>query len=57
LKKINDFHENIIKRALGIALQFGITNFIARHPDDIASYGQVIRQRIFHKKKPAADDH
>lgn len=49
--------KNIIKRMLGIVLQFGVTNFIARHPDDVAYFGQVLRQRIFHKKKSAADNH
>ncbi len=48
--------KNILKRLLGIALQYGITNFIVRHPDDIAAYGQVLRQRIFHKKRPASDN-
>jgi hypothetical protein len=47
--------KNIFKRMLGIAFQFGVTNLIARHPDDIASYGQVLLQRFFHKKKPLAD--
>jgi hypothetical protein len=48
--------KNIIKRILGIALQFGVTNFIARHPDDIASYGQVLQQRIFSQKKSTTDN-
>jgi hypothetical protein len=47
--------KNILKRMLGIALQFGVTNLIARHPADIASYGHVLLERLFHKKKPAAD--
>lgn len=47
--------KNILKRSLGIALQFGVTNLIARHPDDIASYAQSLLERLFHKKKPAAD--
>jgi hypothetical protein len=48
--------KNIIKRILGIALQFGVTNFIARHPDDIASYGQVLQKRIFSQKKSTTDN-
>lgn len=47
--------KNILKRALGFALQFGVTNLIARHPDDITSYGQGLLNRIFHKSKPTAD--
>jgi hypothetical protein len=47
--------KNIFKRMLGIALQFGVTNIIARHPDDIASYGQVLLERFIHKKKPPVD--
>lgn len=48
--------KNIFKRMLGIAWQFGVTNFIARHPDDIASYGQILLHRIFNKKKPTIDN-
>jgi len=47
--------KNIFKRMLGIAFQFGVTNVIARHPDNIASYGKVLLQRIFNKNKPAAN--
>lgn len=48
--------KNILKRMLGVALQFGVTNIIARHTHDIASYGQVILQRIFRKKETAANN-
>ncbi len=47
--------KNIFKRSLGIALQFGVTNLIARHPNDIASYAQGLLERLFHKKKPPVD--
>lgn len=47
--------KSILKRTLGIALQFGVTNLISRHPGDIVSFGQGLLQRLFHKKKPAAD--
>jgi hypothetical protein len=47
--------KNILKRSLGIALQFGITNLIARHPDDIMSFGQGLIERLFYQKKAAAE--
>lgn len=47
--------KNILKRMLGFALQFGVTSIIARHPGDIASFGQGLLERLFHKTKPTAD--
>lgn len=47
--------KSIIKRTLGIALQFGVTNLISRHPNDILSFGQGLLERLFHKKKPTVD--
>lgn len=47
--------KSILKRSLGLALQFGVTNLISRHPDDLLSFGQGLIERLFYKKKAAAD--
>ncbi len=42
---------NIFKRLLGSVLQFGVTNVVSKHPEDIKSIGQLILQYIFRKKE------
>ncbi len=42
---------NVITRVLGTLVQFGVTNFIARHPEKIKILGIHILQRIFQKSK------
>lgn len=38
------------KKLLGSVLQFGVTNFIAQHPDAIKWVGQFIMERFFYKR-------
>lgn len=39
------------KRFLGIILQLGVTNLIAKHPETVKSIGQFVSQHIFQKEK------
>lgn len=41
---------NIIRKVIGAALQFGVTNIVASHPDKILSIGKFIYKYIFRKK-------
>jgi len=41
---------NKLRRLIGTALQFGITNVIAQNSDKIKSFGQSFFQNIFRKK-------
>jgi hypothetical protein len=41
---------NLFRKLFGAILQFGITNLVARHPDEIRSLGQSLFQHIFHKR-------
>ena len=42
---------NKLKKLVGVVLQFGVTNLIAKHQDTIRSIGQVIVNRIARKKR------
>ena len=42
---------NMFRKIIGSILQFGVTNVVARHPDDIKTIGQSILHSIFHKKE------
>jgi len=42
---------NIFRKLFGFILQFGVTNFVAQHPDAIKSIGQFILQHIFRRKE------
>jgi hypothetical protein len=42
---------NIFRKLIGSILQFGVTNFVAKHPDAIKSFGQVIFQYFLRKKE------
>ena len=42
---------NIFRKLFGFVLQFGVTNFVAQHPDAIKSIGQFILQHVFQKKE------
>jgi hypothetical protein len=42
---------NKLKKLIGVVLQFGVTNLVAKHQDTILSIGQVIINRLFRKKK------
>ena len=39
------------RKLIGSALQFGIANIISRNSDQIKSFGQVLFQHLFRKKK------
>lgn len=40
---------NILRNLLGTVLQFGVTNVVSQHPDEIKSAGQSIFQFLFGK--------
>lgn len=42
---------NIFRKFLGAIIQYSITNFVARHPDQVKSIGQFLIQNIFHKRE------
>ena len=41
---------NIFRKLMGSALQFGVTNLVAQHPEAIKNLGSLIFKNIFHKK-------
>jgi len=42
---------NLIRKLIGSALQYGITDVVRQHPDTIKSLGQFILQHLFRKKE------
>lgn len=46
---------NIFRKLLGAFIQFGVTNLVASHPDEIKFFSQLIFQRIFHKNEAKND--
>jgi hypothetical protein len=42
---------NLIRRVIGSALQFGVTNIVAQNSEVIKSVGQAMLQLFFNKKK------
>jgi hypothetical protein len=42
---------NIFKRLLGSAMQFGVTNIVAQHPETIKAIGKFIFKHVLHKKE------
>jgi hypothetical protein len=42
---------NIFRKIMGTALQFGVTNLVAQHPEALKNVGQLILEKIFHKKE------
>jgi len=42
---------NKLKKLLGVALQFGVTNLVAKHQGTIRSIGHVIFQHLTRKKR------
>jgi hypothetical protein len=42
---------NLIRKLIGSALQFGVTDAVRQHPDSIKSVGQFILQHLFRKKE------
>jgi hypothetical protein len=45
------FSKNPIKRLIGNALMFGITNFVARHPNAVRNVGNNVVKMISRKKR------
>ena len=48
---------NVLRKLIGSALQFGVTNVVARHADTIKTFGQTIFQYSSHKKEMNAKIH
>jgi hypothetical protein len=42
---------NPFKKIISTALQFGVANFVAQHPEGVKSVGEFIFQSIFKKKE------
>jgi hypothetical protein len=42
---------NLFRKIMGSALQIGVANIVAQHPEAIKSLGQFIGQHILRKKK------
>ena len=42
---------NIFRKLIGAFIQYGVTNFVARHPDQVKYFGQFLIQKIFHKQE------
>ena len=40
---------NLFRKIMGIVLQFGVTNLVAQHPEQLKNFGQMIIEKIFHK--------
>jgi hypothetical protein len=43
---------NLFRKLIGSVLQFGVTNFVAQHPEAIKKFGQYILEHVFRKKEP-----
>ena len=41
---------SLIRKIVGAALQFGVTNFVAQHPDILKTFGNFIIDKFIHKK-------
>jgi hypothetical protein len=41
---------NIFRKMMGSALQFGVTNLVAQHPEALTNLGQLIIEKIFHRR-------
>lgn len=48
---------NIIRKLVGSMVQFGVTNLVSQHQKAIISYGQLIFQKVFHKKEVNSESH
>jgi hypothetical protein len=42
---------NLFRKLLGYFLQAGVTNTVSKHPEAIKSFGQLIFQYLFHRRK------
>jgi hypothetical protein len=43
-----------VRRLLGAVMQFGVTNFVARHAKTVKSFGRHFLAHVFHKKGPVS---
>jgi hypothetical protein len=48
---------NLIRKLIGSALQYGVTDAVRQHPDTIRSLGQFILQHLFRKKETNSANH
>jgi len=48
---------NVLRKLIGSALQFGVTNVVARHADSIKTFGQTFFQYFSRKKEMNAKIH
>jgi len=46
---------SLIRKIIGSALQFGVTNFVAQHPDILKTIGNFIVDKFIHKKNGKQD--
>ena len=42
---------NLFRKLMGSLLQFGVTNLVAQHPEQLKNLGQLIIEKIFHKNE------
>jgi len=47
---------NVFRRILGTLVQFGVTNFVSRHPEGVKNLSSYIAQRIFHRNEQNSED-
>ena len=46
---------NILRKLFGVVLQLGVTNMVARHPEEVKSLSHLLFQRIFRKKEEGSE--
>ena len=44
-------NSNVFKKLLGVVLQFGVTNIIAKNPEAVRAFSQYISDHFFQKRK------
>lgn len=40
---------NMFRKIMAVVLQFGVTNLVSQHPEQIKNFGQLIIEKIFRK--------
>lgn len=43
--------QNVFRRIMGSVLQFGVTNLVIQHPEQLKVVGHFIIEKIFHKAR------
>lgn len=46
---------NILRKLFGVVLQLGVTNMVARHPEEVKSLSHLLFQLIFRKKEEGSE--